>query len=503
MNSQTKHPAPREVDPVNEGYSAYDDFQLIQATARDRDQNALAEIFRRHEKAAYNLALRIIHRSDLAEDLVQEAMLAVWQSAGTYRQTGAVRSWVLRIVALMGLRKTRDRLRESSRVAKRGESEKTFESLTLDGSVEQGESISALRQAIGTLPPTDQQLLALHFGGGMTFADIGNALDTPSTTVSYRLKKTVEKLRAYLSKSGFASTGLFTVDGELSDALLSGARVPTGLREKLTSAARKLDQAAPPTSSWAFPTIMVRSVGWTLSFLLAAVATLWISSFEFSTEVDESAPLESSKVMKPFPSRRFPAHWNFQKRSPINLVPIKGRWRWEKGFKHEASWTEGGMGVAEDCELRVPLPLKIPSRPMVVELHFHAPKGVLNGRLKTWNWVATAQWNFNGKSKYSRLFKNRNAEIAPTGARFQAFFFDRFVVEIIDRDEGYFVWKYTKPFPSQEILLIFKNIVIERMEVREIERQELPALLRDPEALASSLNTAYVYSHTTPDSPGK
>src|SRR5579862_7406245 len=76
-----------------------DDAQLLAAIAQSRDQLAFDELLRRYERDAYNVAHHITGRRDSAEEVVQDAMMRVWTSAGSYRGEGVVRAWLLRIVA--------------------------------------------------------------------------------------------------------------------------------------------------------------------------------------------------------------------------------------------------------------------------------------------------------------------------------------------------------------------------------------------------------------------
>src|SRR3712207_9263605 len=63
------------------------------------DAEAFAAIYDRHGRMAYSLAYRMVGDKQEAEDVVQEAFIKAWRSAGIYRVgRGSVRTWILSIV---------------------------------------------------------------------------------------------------------------------------------------------------------------------------------------------------------------------------------------------------------------------------------------------------------------------------------------------------------------------------------------------------------------------
>ena len=78
-------------------------------------------LYDRHSRLAYSLACRMMRERQAAEDLVQEAFLKVWRSAGNYRaKRGSARTWILSMVHSQGI----DRLR---RTASRQRAQERFE----------------------------------------------------------------------------------------------------------------------------------------------------------------------------------------------------------------------------------------------------------------------------------------------------------------------------------------------------------------------------------------
>src|SRR5215207_11280809 len=74
------------------------DEDLMQLVRRGQAP-AFEVLYERHAQVAFSLAYRIAGTRGVAEDVVQEAFLALWRSGARYdRGRGSVRTWVLGIV---------------------------------------------------------------------------------------------------------------------------------------------------------------------------------------------------------------------------------------------------------------------------------------------------------------------------------------------------------------------------------------------------------------------
>jgi len=66
---------------------------------RQGDEDAFRGLFGRYAPSAKALALRVVRQSHLAEEIVQEAFLAVWRAPESYDdERGSVRSWLMGMV---------------------------------------------------------------------------------------------------------------------------------------------------------------------------------------------------------------------------------------------------------------------------------------------------------------------------------------------------------------------------------------------------------------------
>ena len=71
------------------------------------DGDAMASFYRLHGRVVFAQVLLVVGERVLAEEIVQDTMLAIWRGAGSFRGESSVRSWAIAIAR----RQTRDRLR--------------------------------------------------------------------------------------------------------------------------------------------------------------------------------------------------------------------------------------------------------------------------------------------------------------------------------------------------------------------------------------------------------
>ena len=164
------------------------------------DAEAFEVIVERHSDAAFSLAYRMCGRRQLAEDVAQEALLAVWRSGGRYdRSRGSVRTWALGIVHNRAV----DALRRSSVHERRRSDEEGLEETLQAPEQTDMQAIAntasvEIRSALGELPEEQRQVIELAYFGGFTHTEIASMLETPIGTVKGRMRLGMHKLRDHL-----------------------------------------------------------------------------------------------------------------------------------------------------------------------------------------------------------------------------------------------------------------------------------------------------------------
>jgi RNA polymerase sigma-70 factor (ECF subfamily) len=175
-----------------------DVMQLV----RRGDARAFEVIYERHSSAAFSLAYRIMGTRALAEDVTQEAFLALWRSGARYeRARGSVRTWVLGIVhhrAIDALR--RATVHDRRRAGDEGIEERLEAPQRTDVEAARREESSTVRAALGALPADQCQVIELAYFGGFTHTEIADMLDAPVGTVKGRMRLGLRKMREQLGQ---------------------------------------------------------------------------------------------------------------------------------------------------------------------------------------------------------------------------------------------------------------------------------------------------------------
>ena len=142
------------------------------------DRAAFQELYDRHADRVYRFALSFVRNGPLAEEVLQETMLAVWKQADKFWGSSKATTWILGIA--------RNQAHGLLRREKRGErlpEESTFEA----DPAEVAEIDVRVKQALESLSSEHQEALHLVFYEEMSLADAAAVLGIPEGTVKSRL----------------------------------------------------------------------------------------------------------------------------------------------------------------------------------------------------------------------------------------------------------------------------------------------------------------------------
>jgi RNA polymerase sigma factor (sigma-70 family) len=167
---------------------------------------AMDSLYQRYSRILYSLAYRMVADHQVAEDLLQEAFLAVWRHATTYSpQTGTARSWLISILHHRAIDYLR-RIRRRSTIQ-----EAPLEELELNESVAhpdawdapwQSVKSSHVRAALMKIPPEQRLVIELAYFQGWTHSEIAEGTQIPLGTIKARMRLGLLHLKQVLIQMG-------------------------------------------------------------------------------------------------------------------------------------------------------------------------------------------------------------------------------------------------------------------------------------------------------------
>ena len=165
---------------------------------------AMEVLYERYGHILYALAYRMIHDHQVAEDLVQDAFLAVWQCATSYSpQRGTVRKWLFSILHHRAIDYIRAMRHRPVLDGARWEEIEQDEQATLPDVWErawQNLERERVRAALLKLLPEQRMVIELAYFEGWTHSEIAESYHIPLGTVKTRMRLALLHLRKYLER---------------------------------------------------------------------------------------------------------------------------------------------------------------------------------------------------------------------------------------------------------------------------------------------------------------
>ncbi len=178
----------------------------------DRAQAGEAIAFERlaelHAPRLWRCARTLCNDSHWAEDLVQETLVAAWQSLDRFDGRYGFSSWLHGILRHRFL-KGRRRQNVARISATQGLDQAICTADTPARSAEMSEDALRIRRTVANLPEEQRLVVELRFFAGATLDEIAAALGCPLGTVKSRLHHALKKVREMI-----VTVNLFTADGE-------------------------------------------------------------------------------------------------------------------------------------------------------------------------------------------------------------------------------------------------------------------------------------------------
>src|SRR5579884_3331411 len=167
---------------------------LDRIAAKDRD--ALSELCTRYQTVLFRYLCQLVGQRELAEEILQDTLVAVWKSASQFEGRSSVQTWLIGIARRQAhntLRRRKLPLADESEMEGLIAPDPEPEDFTL-ANIARDELVEAFRK----LAPAHREVLVLIFLQELSYQETATILNVPIGTVKSRLSNAKRALRTLL-----------------------------------------------------------------------------------------------------------------------------------------------------------------------------------------------------------------------------------------------------------------------------------------------------------------
>lgn len=167
------------------------EFQRCLREISNGKKESLKTIYDYYGHAIYSYALSIIKCESLANDICQDVFIKIWNSASKYKNRNNHKSWMMTI--------TKNTAIDYLRKYKREDIIDQFNIIDNEDMIEGVNQKFQIEEALNLLNDEEREVVILHTISDLTFKNIGEILNKPIGTVTWRYREAIKKLRNKVS----------------------------------------------------------------------------------------------------------------------------------------------------------------------------------------------------------------------------------------------------------------------------------------------------------------
>ncbi|MEN7551005.1 sigma-70 family RNA polymerase sigma factor [Rapidithrix thailandica] len=169
---------------------------LLQA----RNKAAFNYLYDHYSGALYGVILRIVQKQDIAEEVLQDVFLKIWNKIDTYdSQKGRLFTWMLNVSRNLAIDKVRSKELRNER--KTDEMENNVYSYEHKSQVHQSIDSIGIKEQLDKLREEERTVLEYVYFKGYTQSELSKEKQIPLGTVKTRLRMAIKNLRNVLGIS--------------------------------------------------------------------------------------------------------------------------------------------------------------------------------------------------------------------------------------------------------------------------------------------------------------
>lgn len=165
-----------------------------------RKPASLDYLYDHYSSALFGIVSRIISNEDVAEEVLQDAFLKIWDKIAAYDESkGRLFTWMLNLTRNLAIDKTRSK--EISKGKKTDDLQKVVSKVDNQEFVETQVEAIGLKEVLLKLPAEQRFVVEKVYLGGFTHAELADEFNIPLGTVKTRLRMAMTELRTILEVS--------------------------------------------------------------------------------------------------------------------------------------------------------------------------------------------------------------------------------------------------------------------------------------------------------------
>jgi RNA polymerase sigma-70 factor (ECF subfamily) len=164
-----------------------------------RDPHALAELYDRYGQVVFRLILRMVRDSGVAEDLVQETFLRVWNRVGGFdSDRGAVGPWLLAVARNRAIDYLRYQGHRTESAIDLNETEHPALFADFSTDVLNFDLVRQVKRALDQLDSQQRRAIELAYFEGMSQTEIAEHMGQPLGTIKTWTRRAIQQMRTAL-----------------------------------------------------------------------------------------------------------------------------------------------------------------------------------------------------------------------------------------------------------------------------------------------------------------
>ena len=162
---------------------ALDERELLERV-KTHDVDAFERLYRIYQPRLARFLINLVKRPQLVEEVLDDTMMVVWQTAGSFRGTSKLSTWIFAIAyrkALKARSRWPDPMEDNDRDMR------VSNDPAPDAELEQGRIRQALMRAMDRLSADHRAVVDLTYFHGLGYREIAEILGCPVDTVKTRM----------------------------------------------------------------------------------------------------------------------------------------------------------------------------------------------------------------------------------------------------------------------------------------------------------------------------